>query len=156
MKNLATTIFISLISISFSLHSQDRKFQCEGMETQDYVINGEESWWGEWAGMKELGIKIFTVSIEKDTIFLNYPFMLESTLILTDNYYKSTDTITLKDNLNVDVYIDVHRDTGMTFIQLHTFNSKNPTKKIGKGHIEDGTTNVRLYELMGDCNIPKN
>ena len=50
MKNLVTTIFILLISISFSIHSQDRVFQCEGMETQDYVINGEESWWGEWAG----------------------------------------------------------------------------------------------------------
>ena len=74
MKNLATTIFISLISISFSIHSQDRKFQCEGMETQDYVINGEESWWGEWAGMKELGIKPFVLGIENEMVSMNYPF----------------------------------------------------------------------------------
>ena len=153
MKNLATTIFISLISISFSIHSQDRVFQCEGMETQDYVINGEESWWGEWAGMKELGVKAFVVGIENETVSLNYPFEFKSKLSLTDNYYKSTDTVTLEDDLKVDIYIDVHRDTGMTFIQLHTFNSKNPTKKIGKGHIENGTTNVKLFELMGDCKV---
>ena len=41
----------------------------------------------------------------------------------------------------------------MIFVQLHTFNSPNPTKKIGKGHIENGTTNIRLYELMGECNV---
>ena len=153
MKNLATTIFISLISISFSIHSKDRNFQCEGMETQDYVINGEESWWGEWAGMKELGVKPFVVGIENEMVSLNYPFEFKSKLSLTDDYFKSTDTVTLKDDLKVDVYIDVHRDTGMTFIQLHTFNSQNPTKKVGKGHIENGTTNVRLYELMGDCKV---
>jgi len=153
MKNLTITIFISLISISFSLHSQDRVFQCKGMETQDYVINGEESWWGEWAGMKELGVKPFVVGIEKERISLNYPFNFKSKLSLTENYYKSTDTVTLKDGLMVDIYIDVHRDTGMTFIQLHTFNSQSPTKKIGKGHIENGTKNIRLYELMGECKV---
>jgi len=153
MKNLTITIFISLISISFSLHSQDRVFQCKGMETQDYVVNGEESWWGEWAGMKELGVKPFVVGIEKERISLNYPFNFKSKLSLTENYYKSTDTVTLKDGLMVDIYIDVHRDTGMTFIQLHTFNSQSPTKKIGKGHIENGTKNIRLYELMGECKV---
>ena len=153
MKNLVTTIFILLISISFSIHSQDIVFQCEGMETQDYVIKGEESWWGEWAGMKELGVKAFVVGIENEMVSLNYPFEFKSKLSLTDNYYKSTDTVTLEDDLKVDIYIDVHRDTGMTFIQLHTFNSQNPTKKVGKGHIENGTTNVRLYELMGDCKV---
>ena len=104
MKNLATTIFISLISISFSIHSKDRKFQCEGMETQDYVINGEESWWGEWAGMKELGVKPFVVGIEEEKVSLNYPFEFKSKLSLTDNYYKSTDTVTLEDDLKVDIY----------------------------------------------------
>ena len=153
MKNLTITIFISLISISFSLHTQDRVFQCKGMETQDYVVNGEESWWGEWAGMKELGVKPFVVGIEKERISLNYPFNFKSKLSLTENYYKSTDTVTLKDGLMVDIYIDVHRDTGMTFIQLHTFNSQGPTKKIGKGHIENGTKNIRLYELMGECKV---
>jgi len=153
MKNLTITIFISLISISFSLHTQDRVFQCKGMETQDYVVNGEESWWGEWAGMKELGVKPFVVGIEKERISLNYPFNFKSKLSLTENYYKSTDTVTLKDGLMVDIYIDVHRDTGMTFIQLHTFNSQSPTKKIGKGHIENGTKNIRLYELMGECKV---
>ena len=153
MKNLTNTIFISLISISLSSHSQDSKFQCEGMETQDYVINGEESWWGEWAGMKELGVKPFVVGIENEMVSLNYPFEFKSKLSLTDDYYKSTDTVTLKDDLKVDIYLDVHRDTGMTFIQLHTFNSQNPTKKIGKGHIENGTKNVRLYELIGDCKV---
>ena len=85
-------------------------------------------------------------------IHISY-FSKASNLSLTDNYYKSTDTVTLVDDLKVDIYIDVHRDTGMTFIQLHTFNSQNPTKKVGKGHIENGTTNVRLYELMGDCKV---
>jgi len=153
MKNIATTIFISLISISFSIHSQDRVFQCEGMETQDYVINGEESWWGEWAGMKELGVKPFVVGIKNEMVSLNYPFEFESRLTLTDKYYKSLDTITLKDDLKADIYIDVHRDTGMTFVQLHTFNSQKSTIKIGKGHIENGTTNVRVYELMGECKL---
>ena len=133
--------------------AENAEFKCQGMETQDYVINGEESWWGEWAGMKELGVKSFMVVIENEMVSLNYPFKFKSKLTLTDNYYKSTDTVTLKDDHKVDIYIDVHRDTGMTFIQLHTFNSQNPTKKIGKGHIENGTTNVRLYELMGDCKV---
>ena len=150
-KNFKLYFILILSAFSNAVHT--KSFICSGMETRDYVINGEESWWGEWAGMKELGVKPFVVGIENEMVSLNYPFEFKSKLSLTDNYYKSTDTVTLEDDLKVDIYIDVHRDTGMTFIQLHTFNSQYPTKKIGKGHIENGTTNVRLYELMGDCKV---
>ena len=146
-------LFLNVFFIGLSMGVESAFFKCKGIETQDFVKDGKESWWGEWAGMKELGVKSFMVGIENEMVSLNYPFEFKSKLSLTDNYYKSTDTVTLEDDLKVDVYIDVHRDRGVTFIQLHTFNSQNPTKKIGKGHIENGTTNVRLYELMGECEV---
>jgi len=147
-------LFITSCYISFNAYANIPKtLQCEGVETRDYVLNPEESWWGEWAGMKEFGKKSFVVTIGDNKVSLNYPFQFSSELLLSGDYYKSTDTVSLGDKLKLDVYIDVHRDTGMTFIQLHSFESISKTKKIGKGHIENGTREVKLYELDGLCKI---